>query len=67
MTAYYTDGTDFKTGNSNETIQVALNSVLVTKSISDRIASGGLTTICTQRDMVTTLAVYRVTDNFEIA
>lgn len=67
MTAYYTDGTDFKTGNSNESIQVALNSVLVTESISDHTVSGGLTSICTQQDMVTTLAVYRVTDNFEIA
>ena len=66
MTACYTDGTDFKTGNSNESIQVALNSVLVTESISDHTASGGLTSIYTKRDMVTTLTVYRVTDNFEI-
>lgn len=66
QTVLYTNGSEYKEDSGENTIKVALNSILAIDAIGDYAVDGGLVVLNYGGSGISTFNVYRVTGDFRI-
>lgn len=66
QTVFYTNGSEYKEDSGENTIKVALNSILAIDAVGDYVVDGGLVVLNYGGSGISTFNVYRVTGDFRI-